>query len=346
MSLDLTTLACIAGASIDAHDGIMIDAVAPLATANTRHISFLADARYAPQVADTAAAAVLVPEDFDGPAGQTILLRVPNVERSLVAVLQQFSPEPDVPAVGIAPTATVDPTAVIGENCRIGPSVAIGPGAVLGNGVTLSPGCVIGRDVTIGDDCVLGPNVAIYHHCRLGDRVSIFANSTIGADGFGYTMIDGALVKIPHTGIVVIGNDVEIGANACIDRAKFDQTTIGDGTKIDNLVQVAHNVQIGRQCVLASQVGLAGSCRVGDYVMFGGQVGVADHVTIGNAVQVAAQSGIHVDIADNQRVAGGPAEDIRTFFRQITFIKKLPDMAKQLKALSKKIDALCQSKRP
>ena len=227
MGIALSTLAQTLGAEVTLTDDLEIAGVAPLDSAGAGQVSFLSDPRYADQLAATQAAAVVVPADYDGASTAAVLLPVADVPRAMLTLLGLFAPPVERPAEGIAPTATVDATAVIGKQCRIGPSVSVGPGAVIGDRVTLSAGCVIGREVHIGEDCLLGPNVVVYQRCRIGRRVSIYANTTIGADGFGYVPIDGVLQKYPHAGIVFIDDDVEIGANVCIDRAKFGQTRIG-----------------------------------------------------------------------------------------------------------------------
>jgi UDP-3-O-[3-hydroxymyristoyl] glucosamine N-acyltransferase len=199
---------------------------------------------------------------------------------------------------------------------------------------------VLGRDVEVGDNCHLWPNVVINYNCRIGNNVIIHANSTIGTDGFGYRLRDGRYRKVAHIGTVVIEDDVEIGANSCVDRAKIGQTVIGRGTKIDNLVMIAHNVKVGQNCIIVSQTGIAGSSELGNYVVLAGQSGVCDHVKIGDQVMLAAKSGISTGarIEAKARLAGMPAQDFVKFYRELSLIHKLPEMAKELKRITKQLN--------
>ncbi|MBN1437735.1 MAG: UDP-3-O-(3-hydroxymyristoyl)glucosamine N-acyltransferase [Sedimentisphaerales bacterium] len=338
--MKLAELAKHIDAAIESGADCAIDSVATLSEASERDVSFLSDKRYVADLANTKAAAVIVAEDFDAGEVTLPLLRVANVEHAVANVLRLFAPEPDLPAVGVHPSAVVASSAKLGANAAVGANVNIGEGVVVGDGTALRAGCVIGRDVVIGSNCVIHANVSIRQGCVLGDNIHIHDNTVIGADGFGYNLIDGKHCKITHIGIVKIENDVEIGANCCIDRAKFGQTLIGAGTKIDNLVQIAHNVQIGKNCILVAQAGIAGSSVLGNFVILAGQVGLGDHVNIGDGVQVGAQAGIHRDIAAGEKVVGSPALPVKTFFRQIKHISNLSEMARELKEIRSKIDTL------
>ena len=317
---------------------VEIETIASLTDAHDRAVSFLSDPRYAPQLAQTKAAAVIIPNKFtDAPPGLNTLA-VPDVNQALDNLLLLFAPEPDLPQPGIHPSAVVDPAAQLAPTVTVGPHAVIAPDVTIDDQTVIGPGCVVGRAVTIGPHCQLGPNVVIQPRCTLGRNVIIHANSTIGTDGFGYRLVDGRHQKIPHIGRVIIQDDVEIGSNTCIDRAKFGATTIGAGTKIDNLVQIAHNVQTGQNCIIIAQAGVAGSARLGDYVVLAGQVGVRDHVTIGDAAMVGAQCGVAGDVEPKARIAGSPGKDARTFFRQLKLIDQLPQMAQDLKRLKKSIE--------
>jgi UDP-3-O-[3-hydroxymyristoyl] glucosamine N-acyltransferase len=313
-----------------------ITAVASLQEAGPEDISFLSDARQAARMERTQAGAVLVAKDFQGP-GRSSLLYVEDVEDALEKLLLLFAPAPDLPAEGIHPSAQVSAEAQLGEQVAVGPNVVVGAGVRIGSHSVLSAGCVIGRNVRMGSHCFLGPNVVVNWGCVLGDHVIIHGNSTIGTDGFGYRLVNGRHRKIPHIGIVVIEEDVEIGANACVDRAKFGRTWIGRGTKIDNLVQIAHNVQIGENCIIVSQTGIAGSTELGKYVVLAGQCGIVDHVKLGDGVMAGARSAIFQDFGDGVKVLGTPAHPMRDCLREISLIKKLPEMAKEIKTLREEL---------
>lgn len=255
------------------------------------------------------------------------VLLVRDADLALVTVLGMIEgacalprPGPGVhPSTVVHPTARIDPTAIIGPECTIGPDAMIGAQVLIKERCSIGPSCVI------GDDSVLHPGVVLYAHTHVGRRVIVHANAVLGADGFGYRFdpAKGGLAKIPHVGNVVIGDDVEIGANTCIDRAKFGSTRIGDGTKIDNLVQIGHGCQVGRSVIICGQVGLAGSVSVGDGAMLGGQAGVADQRSIGVGAMVAAQSGVESDLPPKSRVIGSPAEDMKVSIGKLHMLNKL-----------------------
>jgi UDP-3-O-[3-hydroxymyristoyl] glucosamine N-acyltransferase len=284
------------------------------------------------------AGAVIVGKCLDSVTPPQLVVK--NVYAALITALNIFAPGLKPPASGI------DPTAKIGQNVRIAKGVAIGANVVIDDGVeieqnsVISSGCKIGENSRIGRNCRLDSNVVVYHNCRLGNNVIIQANSTIGSVGFGYSFIDGAHRLIPHNGGVVIEDFVEIGANCCVDRAKFGNTIIGAGTKIDNLVQIAHNVVIGKCCLIAGQVGISGSCKLGDGVVLGGQVGLADNIEIGDGTMVAAKSGVINDVAAGRQIAGAPAIDRREALRMIGLTKRLPKLIEQLKELTDRVKKL------
>jgi UDP-3-O-[3-hydroxymyristoyl] glucosamine N-acyltransferase len=228
----------------------------------------------------------------------------------------------------------------VDTTASVGPLAYIRIGARIGERTVISAGCKIGEGSVIGKDCRLDDNVVVYHNCTIGNNCIIGANTAIGATGFGYYFIDGQHRLIPHTGGVVIEDCVEIGANSCVDRAKFGNTVIGAGTKIDNLVQIAHNVVIGKCCLIAGQAGIAGSTKLGNGVVLAAQVGIKDHITIGDKTQIGAQAGVMNDIGPNKQVLGSPAINIKEFFRQVLLEQKLPEMSKQLKQLIKRVETL------
>ena len=223
------------------------------------------------------------------------------------------------------------------------PFAYVGDGAVIGDGTTLHPGAVIGDGCKLGRDCIIHPNAVLYQNVILGDRVEIHAGSVLGGDGFGYRQVDGRHVKIPHSGRLEVDNDVEVGANCTIDRATFETTRIGEGTKIDNLVMIGHNNQIGRHNLLCGQVGISGSCKTGDYVVMAGQAGIKDKTQIGDRVIVGAQAGVHRNIPDGQNVLGSPAIPVREQRRIFQMIARLPEMHRQLRELAAQIEAVTRA---
>ena len=341
--MKLVELAGHIGARVTGDGETLVTAIASLTEAGDTDISFLSEIRYADQVAQSKAGAVIVPEGFDGATSANLLL-VADVNEALEQVLTLFAPPPDFPPTGIDPTARIAETAVLGEHVAIGPYVVISDQAEVGEDTVIAAGCYIGSKVKIGRDCFLAPNVVIGTRCEIGNNVIIHANTTIGTDGFGYRLVNGKHQKIPHIGIVVIEDDVEIGSNSCVDRAKFGKTIIGRGTKIDNLVQIAHNVHIGENCIIVAQVGIGGSCRLGNYVIIAGQVAVKEHTAIGDGAIAGAQCGVISDVEPGARVLGSPSRPLKSFFREVALMAKLPEMAKEIKRLRKQLDEIGNSK--
>ncbi len=239
--------------------------------------------------------------------------------------------------------AWVAPTATIGRDVAIYPFAYVGDEAVIGDGVTLHPGAVVGDRCRVGRDSVIHPNAVLYRDVTLGERVEVHAGTVLGGDGFGYRMVDGRHVKVPQTGRVEVGDDVEIGANCTVDRATFEATRIGEGSKIDNLVMIGHNNQIGRHNLLCGQVGIAGSCKTGDYVVMAGQAGVKDNTEIGDRVMIGAQAGVHRGIPSGQSVLGSPAIPVREQRRVFQMIARLPEMHRQLRELAAQVALLTAS---
>lgn len=325
------------GARLVGSGSATVSGVNSIEQAGPEHLSFITADRHAGKVAESKAAAVIVGKKIENVAIAQLV--VDSVEEALVTALNLFAPKL-TPACGVHSTAVVEKTATIAGNVAIGPAAYISYGAVIGAGSIIGAGCVIGENTTIGENCRLDGNVVVYHNCRVGNNCIIQANATIGSVGFGYYLIDGQPRLIPHNGGVVIEDCVEIGANNCVDRAKFGNTVIGAGTKTDNLVHIAHNVVIGKCCLIAGQAGISGSCRLDDRVVLAGQVGIADHIEIGSGALIGAGSGVVTNVAAGQQVLGMPAIDVRKELQVWALKKHLPDMAKQLKDVIRRIERL------
>ena len=313
------TGARIAGA---ADAGRVLRDVAPLETAEADQLTFLDNPKYLDALRSTRAGAAFVhPDKAESAAPGLTLLLTPAPYRAYALAAQAFYPEPP-PVPGLAPSAVVAPDARLGDGCRVEPNAVIGPGAELGAACHVGANAVIGPGCVLGDGVRVGANASL-SHCVVGARVRIYPGVRIGQDGFGFAPDPKGHVKVPQLGRVIIGDDVEIGANSTIDRGAGPDTVIGAGTMIDNLVQIGHNVQIGRGCVLVAQVGISGSTRLGDFVMIGGQGGLTGHLTIGSGARVAAQSGVMRDLAPGETVMGSPAVPIREHHRQVLLLRRL-----------------------
>ena len=304
------------------YDGpeVTIHGVAPLGDAAAGQISFLSNPKYAPQLEATQASAILVANDLAGDSPRYV--RVANPYFAMASVVARFfdvRPRPH----GISPHAAIAPSARIGSDAAIGAFVSIGENVVIGDGVVIYPHVTIEADAAIGDGTILYPNVSIYHACRIGRRCIVHSGVVVGSDGYGFAQQGGRHHKIPQIGIVRVEDDVEIGAGTTIDRAALGETVIGEGTKIDNLVQIGHNVKIGKHCLLVSQVGIAGSTELGDYCVVAGQSGFAGHLKIGSRVQVAAKSAVLGDVAEGLKVMGIPAVPFREFARREATLRRL-----------------------
>jgi UDP-3-O-[3-hydroxymyristoyl] glucosamine N-acyltransferase len=303
-------------------------------------ISFLSNPKYTHYIYETKSSVVLVNEDavFEKPVSAT-LIRVKNAYEC-VAKLLQFYESAKPRKTGIDPLASISPKATIGEDVYIGAFAVIGDGAVIGNGSQIYPHVVIGDGVTIGANCVLYANVTIYQGCKLGNNVTIHAGAVIGADGFGFAPNAEGYDKIPQIGIVVIEDDVEIGANTCVDRSTMGQTIIHKGVKLDNLIQVAHNCEIGENTVMSAQVGMAGSTKIGKWCMVAGQAGFAGHIHIGDQTLVGAQAGLMKDTKPGDKVMGSPAINHLTYMKSRALDPKLPEMYRQIAALQRELNEL------
>jgi len=307
---------------------------APADRAQAGDLTFAENESYFTRAEQSAASAVIV--DGNSTSASKVLIRVPNARVAFAKALALFFPEPVLPP-GVHATAVVSPTAQVDLTAHIGPHCVIGERAKIGARVALHGGDFVGADCRLGDDVVLFPNATLYPRTELGQRVRVHAGSVIGSDGFGYVLDGGTHRKVPQIGNVTIGDDVEIGANVTIDRGALGPTVIGKGTKIDNLVQIAHNVQIGEHCLLISQVGIAGSSKLGNYVVLAGQVGIAGHLKIGNQVTLAAQSGVMHNIPDGETWFGYPAQPNKDAKRQMVALRRLPELLKRVNDIESKL---------
>lgn len=303
-------------------------------------ISFLSNPKYTHYIYDTESSIVLVDKsvELEKPTKAT-LIKVDNAYECVAKLLQLYeSMKPK--KTGIDSLAFISPSAKIGENVYIGAFAYIGDNVVIGDGCQIYPNVVICENAKVGNDCLFYPNVTIYHDCHIGNRVTLHAGSVVGSDGFGFAPSENGYDKIPQIGIVTIEDDVEIGANTCIDRSTMGSTYVRKGVKLDNLVQIAHNTDIGANTVMSAQVGIAGSTKVGQWCMFGGQVGIAGHITIGNKVFLGAQSGVPSSLKDNQTLIGTPPMEKLPYFKSQAIFQKLPDLYKQIQKLQKEVDEL------
>lgn len=333
----ISELAALVGGDVVSGAGdVAIAGPASLDAAQPGEISFFSHPRYAADLKTTRASAVLVPRDF---AGETsaVCIRVDNPSGAFARITSEFVREPAPPPAGIHPAAVVHAGAQIDPSASIGPGTVVMEGAAVGPGSVLMAGCYVGENARIGADCLLHPHVVVRHGCLLGDRVIIHPGTVIGSDGFGYDTRDGRHVKIAQSGIVAVENDVEIGANTTIDRARFGRTVIGEGTKIDNLVMIAHNVVIGKHCIVCAQVGIAGSARIGNYVILAGQAGIVGHIKIGDGTIIGAQTGVSNDVEAGSRVVGSPPRPIGQWKRSIVRVDKLGELYDRVKALETKL---------
>ena len=317
-------------ADLQGDPDIAVSRLAPIEKAKDGEITFLSDPKKAHFLETTKASALIVPEDVSIP-GKT-LLKVKNPYVAFARVQALFHPGPQSTG-GISPQAHIEDLVSLGTRVTIHPFAYIGKGARIGEGSIVYPHVYVGEEVAIGQNCILYPGVRIYARCRLGDRVILHSGVVIGADGFGYAWDGTNHVKIPQVGRVVIGNDVEIGANSTVDRGTLEDTIIGNDVKIDNLVQIGHNVKVGDHSILVSQVGIAGSTEIGQGVILAGQVGVAGHLKIGNGVKVAAQSGIHKNIRDGEVISGSPPMPFKVWVKMAATLPRLPEMRRKIKKL-------------
>ena len=342
MELTVNELAKRLKAELHGDGSGVIRSVGPVGAADQTTLTFLAADKHLIELKNSRAGACIVAKAVAGLAMPQLVVK--NVNAALIEALKIFASKLQPPTPGVHPTAALVQNVILGKNVSIGPLVVIEDNAQIGDNTVIAAGCKIGQNSKIGTNCRLDCNVVIYHNCTIGNSVVIQANSTIGATGFGYAFIDGAHRLIPHNGIVVIEDFVEIGANSCIDRAKFGETRIGAGTKIDNLVQIAHNVIIGKCCLIAGQVGIAGSVKIGDGVVFAGSSGASDNVEIGDGVLLAARAVAINNIKPGKQVLGFPAVERKDMLRVWAASNRLPKLMEQFRELSAKVDKLEASK--
>lgn len=304
-------------------------------------ISFLYNDKYEHYIYTTESSVVLVNQNFEPKQDiKATLIKVADAREAVTKLLQLYeSMKPK--REGISELAFIDPTAKIGEKCYIGPFVAIAEGVEIGDGCVLHPHVTVGRNAKVGSNTEIYSNAVIYHDCRVGNRCILHAGCVVGADGFGFQPTETCYEKIPQIGIAIIEDDVEIGANTCIDRAVMGATIVHSGVKLDNLVQIAHNDEIGSHTVMSAQVGIAGSTKVGEWCMFGGQVGIAGHANIANRVMVGAQAGIPNDVKkEGAALQGSPAIEVRNFWKSSAIVKNLPEMWAEMNQMRKEIKML------
>lgn len=315
-----------------------VGGIQPIDAAGENDVTFVADAKHQVAVANSRAAVVIVATPLEDVAMPQLVVK--DVNAALIETLRLFAPRLKPIAEGVDPSARIGTGVQLAAGVSVGPFVVIADNVRIGANTLIAAGCKIGQDTTIGSDCRLEANVVVHHHCALGHHVVIQANSTIGSVGFGYALVDGAPTLIPHNGGVILEDFVEIGANCCVDRAKFGNTIIGAGTKIDNLVQIAHNVVIGKCCLIAAQVGVAGSSRLGDGVVLAGQVGLADNIEIGARALIGAQAGVMGNVEPGARLAWTPALNVKEAARVVAHILRLPKLAQEIKRLTARVDRL------
>lgn len=342
MKLTLSQIAQLTGGVVEGSDSAEISQLAKIEEAQSGSLTFLHNLKYTPFLYTTQATAVLVSQDFiPEKATGAILVRVANAYAAFTQLLQMMTDENTENLIGIEQPCYIDPTARIGQNCYIGSFCYLGPGVVVGDNTKIYPHVYLGKGVQVGSDTRILANVSIYQNCQVGSQCVIHSGVVIGSDGFGFVpTANGSFQKIPQVGIVVIEDNVEIGANTCIDRATLGETRIRSGVKIDNLVQIAHNVEVGENTVIAAQSGISGSTKLGKNCMIGGQVGIVGHLTLADGTQVGAQSGISKSIkVSGKAMRGSPAQDIKLQLKLEALIRNLPDLFEKVSGLEKLISA-------
>lgn len=337
MQFTATQIATIVGGTVEGDENATVSTFAKIEEGMPGAISFLANSKYTPYIYKTKSTIVLVSNDFvaEKPIEAT-LIRVADPYSTVAKLLDMVSKMQEHRPVGIEQPCFIAPGVEVPEDAYIGAFAYVGPGVKLGKGVSIYPQSYVGAGVTVGDGTTLYPGVKVYHGCKIGERCIIHSGAVIGADGFGFAPNNGHYDKIPQLGIVEISDDVEIGANTTVDRATMGATRVHKGVKLDNLIQVAHNCEVGHDTVMASQSGIAGSAKIGSNCMIGGQVGFAGHITVGDGVQIGAQTGVAGNIAAGKRVMGSPAIDARDWTRQVVYIKNLNNLYARVNEIEKK----------
>jgi UDP-3-O-[3-hydroxymyristoyl] glucosamine N-acyltransferase len=326
-------LAALVGGTVVGDGDVPISSAGPLSNAGPNHVSFVEDAKHLHALEKCPVAALITRPGIHH--NGIPVIEVDDPLGAFLTVFRHFHRQPEPPPAGVDSRAYVHPTAKLGAGVSLQPFVSIGEGSVIGDRCRLYPGVVVGRNCTLGNDVTLLPNVVVYDGCKLGHRVIVHANSVVGSDGFGYRYQGGRHHKVPQLGNVEIGDDVELGACTTIDRGTFQATRIGEGTKMDNHVQVAHNCRVGKHNLFAAHTALAGSCSSGDYVVLAGQVGIADHVHLGDGVVVGAQAGVTHSVKPGEQVLGSPAMPAREAKSIMVHWRRLPEMRKDLQEIKK-----------
>lgn len=335
--LKLKDIATLVGGELIGDPELEIHRVAGIEEAGEGEITFLSNVRYQPLLATTRASAVIVSPQVEAPGKS--LVRVKNPYLAFAQVLGEFAQEAAFPS-GVHEKAQLGMDVSLGENATLFPYCSIGNQVIIGDRVVVYPGVYVGDKSVVGDDTILYPNVTLYRGTEVGKRVIIHSGTVVGSDGFGFVQQEGKSIKIPQVGTVLIEDDVEIGSNVSIDRATMGRTVIKKGTKIDNLVQIAHNVEIGQHSIVVSQVGISGSTRIGENVILGGQAGLVGHIEIGDRVKVAAKTGVSKSVPPDTILAGHAGVPIRDWKRSIAAMRRLPETAKKIQKLEKKLAEL------
>jgi len=339
MQMSVSDIARLVKGELAGDAAVVISGFSGIKEAKKNELTFLSNPKYEPLLLDTQAGVVLVPRQINCP-GKT-LIRVDNPSLSFAQVVNHFLKDaPDYKPSGIHPTSVIAATAKLGSKVAIGAHAVIEEGAVIGEGSVIYANSYVGHGAQVGRDCLIYPNVVLREKVVLGNRVIIHSGSVIGSDGYGYVISDGRHLKIPQVGTVLVEDDVEIGANVTIDRARFDKTIIGEGTKIDNLVQIAHNVIIGKHCLIVAQSGIAGSTKLGNYVILAAQTGLVGHLEIGDGAIVLAQSGVSKSLKAGEQVFGSPAHPFKDALRNNAHIQRLDKYVEMIKDLKKRIEEL------
>ncbi|MBR6746372.1 MAG: UDP-3-O-(3-hydroxymyristoyl)glucosamine N-acyltransferase [Muribaculaceae bacterium] len=336
MQFSANQIAQLTNGTVEGNGDVMVSTIAKIEEGQPGAISFLANPKYTHYIYETKSSIVLVKDDFvpEKPISAT-LIKVADPYATVAQLLQMVAQMTEPQYSGIEQPSYIAEGVELPDDVYVGAFAYIGRGAKIGRGVKIFPQAYIGDNVVIGDNSIIKPGVKIYHNCRIGKRCIIHGGAVIGADGFGFAPVNNQYNKIPQIGNVELDDDVEIGANTCIDRATMGSTRIGKGVKLDNLIQVAHNVEIGENTVMAAQVGIAGSTKIGARCMVAGQVGFAGHITVGDDNQIGAQSGIPNSVGSGLRLMGYPAIEARDFARNIVYIKNIPKMQERISALEK-----------
>ncbi len=340
MAFSVEQVASIIGSTYTGDTSLIIKGVSSFEDAGPAEITFAGDKKFLDRIDESNASAIIVPLDFQSTLNsKTILLKVKNPKLSFFKLVSHFHPAKKISPY-IEPSAIIGKNPILGKNLSIGPNVVVGNNVTLGSNIQIMAGTVIGDDVIIGDDCLLKPNVTIIENSKIGNNVIIHSGSVIGSDGYGFALENETHQKIIHTGIVQIGNDVEIGAVNTIDRGTLGKTIIGNGVKTDNLVHIAHNVKIGENSLIVAQVGIAGSTTIGKNVILAGKAGISGHLQIGDGAIVGPYSGVHTSVPKNQIVSGIPQLPHQKWKKVVSILSRLPDIRKKIFSFEKRITNL------